>query len=163
MRSKSALLTTTLLSSSCNVAAFAWNTRAHSERRGSSISLRCHPNLSDRLSVGRLIAANHGTPLHLSSSSDDDVTADTTNESSESCNAITEEMEQLQQQLTYIEALEERNKAQLDSFVDEQDQWDNMEEEERQLLQSKTDIEKRLEQMTSELVNMWMGGKSMEG
>ena len=72
-------------------------------------------------------------------------------------------MERLQQQLTYIEALEERNKAQLDSFVDEQDQWDSMEEEERQLLQSKSNIEKRLEQMTSELVNMWMGGKSMEG
>lgn len=72
-------------------------------------------------------------------------------------------MEQLQQQLTYIEALEERNKAQLESFVDAQDQWDSMEEEERQLLQSKADIERRLEQMTSELVSMWMGGKSMEG
>ena len=72
-------------------------------------------------------------------------------------------MEQLQQQLTYIEALEERNKAQLDSFVDVQDQWDSMEEEERRLLRSKADIERRLEQMTSELVNMWMGGKSMEG
>eukprot|EP00563_Minutocellus_polymorphus_P019699 CAMPEP_0197718740 /NCGR_PEP_ID=MMETSP1434-20131217/2774_1 /TAXON_ID=265543 /ORGANISM="Minutocellus polymorphus, Strain CCMP3303" /LENGTH=155 /DNA_ID=CAMNT_0043303421 /DNA_START=94 /DNA_END=558 /DNA_ORIENTATION=- len=155
MRSKSALLTTTLLSSSCNVAAFAWNTRSHSERRGPSISLRCHSNLSVRLSVGRLIAANHGALLYLSSSSDDDATTDSINESSEPCNAITDEMEQLQQQLTYIEALEERNKAQLDSFVDEQDQWDSMEEEERQLLQNKADIEKRLEQITSELVNMW--------
>ena len=53
----------------------------------------------------------------------------------------------------------------VDSFVlvDVQDQWDSMEEEERRLLQSKADIERRLEQMTSELVNMWMGGKSMEG
>ncbi len=110
------------------------------------------------------MAANHDTSLHSSSTSDNDATADNTNESaSEPRNAITEEMEQLQQQLTYIEALEERNKAQLDSFVDAQDQWDSMEEEERQLLQSKTDIERRLEQMTSELVNMWMGGKSMEG
>ena len=109
------------------------------------------------------IAANHDTSLHLSSSSPPD-NADNTNESaSEPRNAITEEMEQLQQQLTYIEALEERNKAQLDSFVDAQDQWDSMEEEERRLLRSKADIEKRLEQMTSELVNMWMGGKSMEG
>ena len=111
------------------------------------------------------IAATHGTSLHLSSSStsDNDATADNTSESSDPSNAITEEMEQLQQQLTYIEALEERNKAQLESFVDAQDQWDSMEEEERRLLQSKADIERRLEQMTSELVSMWMGGKSMEG
>ena len=111
------------------------------------------------------IAANHGTSLHSSSlTSDNDATADNANEStSEPSNAITEEMEQLQQQLTYIEALEERNKAQLESFVDAQDQWDSMEEEERRLLQSKADIERRLEQMTSELVSMWMGGKSMEG
>ena len=111
------------------------------------------------------IAANHGTSLHSSSStSDNDATADNANEStSEPSNAITEEMEQLQQQLTYIEVLEERNKAQLGSFVDAQDQWDSMEDEERQLLQSKADIERRLEQMTSELVSMWMGGKSMEG
>ena len=122
---------------------------------------------TERSSGGRLasIAANHGTSLHSSSStSDNDATADNANEStSEPSNAITEEMEQLQQQLTYIEVLEERNKAQLGSFVDAQDQWDSMEDEERQLLQSKADIERRLEQMTSELVSMWMGSKSMEG
>jgi small-conductance mechanosensitive channel len=106
--------------------------------------------------------------LYSSSSSNpdsDDTVGSTANTggSSEPHSAITDEMERLQQQLTYIEALEERNKAQLDSFVDEQDQWDSMEEEERQLLRSKAGVEKRLEQMTSELVSMWMGGKSMEG
>mmetsp|Transcript_6265 Transcript_6265/g.15080 ORF Transcript_6265/g.15080 Transcript_6265/m.15080 type:complete len:162 (+) Transcript_6265:107-592(+) len=161
MRSKSALLTTTLLSSTYyHVAAFANNGNAVLPMRGNSFPTK-------RSSAGRLIsiAANHGTSLHLSSSStsDNDATADNTSESSDPSNAITEEMEQLQQQLTYIEALEERNKAQLESFVDAQDQWDSMEEEERQLLRSKADIERRLERMTSELVNMWMGGKSMEG
>lgn len=96
--------------------------------------------------------------VRKSSSSDD-----TDNDGKELPDEITEEIEKLQQQLTYIEALEERNKAQLDSFVDEQDQWDSMEEDERQLLLRKVDIQTRLEQMTSELVSMWMGGKSMEG
>lgn len=157
MRSTSVLLTTTLLSSTYyHVAAFANNGNAVLPMRGNSFPTK--------RSIS--IAANHDTSLHLSSStSDNDATADNANEStSEPSNAITEEMEQLQQQLTYIEALEERNKAQLESFVDAQDQWDSMEEEEeRRLLQSKADIERRLEQMTSELVSMWMGGKSMEG
>lgn len=104
-----------------------------------------------------------GTSLCSSSASNSNNDIDESSSPDEPCNGLTEEMERLQQKLTYIEALEERNKAQLDSFVDEQDQWDSMEEEERQLLQSKGDIEKRLEQMTSELVNMWIGGKSMEG
>lgn len=67
---------------------------------------------------------------------------------------ITQEIEFLQQQLSLIEAIEQRNESQLDSFVDFQDQWDSLEEEERQLLQSKVELEDRLEQLTSELVNM---------
>ena len=97
--------------------------------------------------------------LKLKSSSSDDTDID----GKELPDEIAKEIEQLQQQLTYIEALEERNRAQLDSFVDEQDQWDSMEEDERQLLQSKQSTVDRLEQMTSELVSMWMGGKSMDG
>ena len=84
-------------------------------------------------------------------------------ENDDGSDPIKQEIERLQQQLAYIGAIEERNKAQLDSFIDEKDQWDSMEEDERQLLSSKTEIETRLEQMTSELVNMWLGGKSMEG
>jgi hypothetical protein len=38
-----------------------------------------------------------------------------------------------------------------------------MEEHERQLLRSKSDIEERLEHMASELVTIWMGDKSMKG
>ena len=59
-------------------------------------------------------------------------------------------VESLQQKLTYIQALEERNKAQLDSFVDEEDQWESMEEWERELLSSKEDIEKQLDDLLSE-------------
>lgn len=84
-------------------------------------------------------------------------------DSDEPTNGITMEIERLQQQLNYIEAIEERNRAQIDSFVDEQDQWDSMEEYERQLLQGKLEVEKKLEQLTSELVSLWISGKSIEG
>lgn len=76
---------------------------------------------------------------------------------------ITREIDYLQQQMTLVEAIEERNKAQLDSFVDEEDQWESMDEEEQELLSNKSKFEDRLEKLTSELVNMWMGGKAMEG
>jgi len=46
----------------------------------------------------------------------------------------------LENDLLLIGALEERNKAQLDSFVNEQDQWESMEEEERDFLSQKDDI-----------------------
>lgn len=76
---------------------------------------------------------------------------------------ISAEMERLEYQLSLIEALEERNKAQLESFVDEEDQWESMEEEDRDLLQSKPEIQDQMEALVSELVNNWMGQKSMEG
>ena len=82
---------------------------------------------------------------------------------SEEVSPIEIELERLQQILTSIEALEERNKAQIDSFIDEQDQWESMDESERQLLESKTDVEKQMEKMTEELMQMWMGAKSMDG
>jgi hypothetical protein len=59
--------------------------------------------------------------------------------------------------------LEERNKAQLDSFIDEQDQWESLEEHERKLLSSKQRVEDRMEKLVSELVNDWMGRKSLDG
>lgn len=76
---------------------------------------------------------------------------------------ISNEIEQLENQLSLIEALEQRNEAQIDSFVDKDDQWDSLEEEERELLQSKQGVQERLEVLVSELVNSWMGQKSMEG
>jgi len=78
-------------------------------------------------------------------------------------NAIEEELNHMQNTLSAIEALEERNKAQLDSFVDEEDQWDSLEEYERELLQSKEAIVQRMDQMAEELLQMWMGAKSMDG
>ena len=76
---------------------------------------------------------------------------------------IEQEIERLQDQLAPIEALEARNEAQIESFIDQQDQWDSLEEEERQLLQSKDAILQRLEVLAEELIQMWMGQKSMDG
>ena len=103
--------------------------------------------------------SKHYNSLHAESSGDNSPGDD----EPEEFNSIKDEIELLRQQLTCIEALEERNKAQIDSFVNEQEQWDSMEEDERQLLRSKSDIEERLEHTTSELVTIWMGGKSMKG
>ena len=78
-------------------------------------------------------------------------------------NALTDEVERLQGQLQLIEALKERNRAQLDSFLDKEDQWESLEPEERDLLNSKESCEEKLEQLTSEMVDIWMTGKSLEG
>lgn len=69
------------------------------------------------------------------------------NEDADSENDVQAKMEELQNQLSYIEALEERNLAQLDSFVDEEDQWESMEDFERELLLSKDDTIKELERL----------------
>jgi len=54
----------------------------------------------------------------------------------------------LQNTLVYIEALELRNKAQLESFVDEEDQWESLEDFERELLSSKEEVMKRLDELS---------------
>ena len=76
---------------------------------------------------------------------------------------VEEEMERLQQLMMLIEALEERNKAQLDSFIDKEDQWNSLEEFERELLESKESIVAQMEKLTEELLQLWMGAKSMDG
>ncbi len=53
---------------------------------------------------------------------------------------LKEEINNIQHQLSLIEALEARNEAQIYSFIDEQDQWDSMEDEERQLLVNKPQL-----------------------
>lgn len=86
------------------------------------------------------------------------------NESGNTANGdIEEELEKLREQLTLIEALEQRNEAQLDSFVDKQDQWESLEKEEQELLRSKDDIVERMDQITTELLQLWMGAKSQDG
>eukprot|EP00544_Gedaniella_sp_CCMP2646_P011490 CAMPEP_0202505080 /NCGR_PEP_ID=MMETSP1361-20130828/46335_1 /ASSEMBLY_ACC=CAM_ASM_000849 /TAXON_ID=210615 /ORGANISM="Staurosira complex sp., Strain CCMP2646" /LENGTH=72 /DNA_ID=CAMNT_0049138753 /DNA_START=318 /DNA_END=536 /DNA_ORIENTATION=- len=72
-------------------------------------------------------------------------------------------MDELKYRISLIEALEERNKTQLDSFIDEQDQWESLEEHERNLLSSKQTAEDRMEDLVSELINDWMGRKSLDG
>ena len=81
----------------------------------------------------------------------------------ESSTGIEEELEKLQHQITLIEALEERNKAQIESFIDEEDQWNSLEEWEQQLLSSKEALTRRMEQMSEELVLMFMGEKAKNG
>lgn len=73
------------------------------------------------------------------------------------------ELEELQERLALIEALQARNEAQVESFVDEQDQWESLEPEERELLESKEEVESRMEILAEQLVQLWMGQKSMEG
>ena len=77
--------------------------------------------------------------------------------------AIQQELERLQNQLSIIEALEERNKAQLESFIDEEDQFNSMEEEERDLLKSKDSVIEQMELLTEQLIMLWMGQKSQDG
>lgn len=73
------------------------------------------------------------------------------------------ELEKLQERLQLIEALEARNEAQLESFVDEHDQWESLEAEEQELLKTKDEIESRMELLAEQLVQLWMSQKSMEG
>lgn len=84
--------------------------------------------------------------LHLCSKEDDDsgkkepARDDVTNndEASSSIFKLQGELDNIQNQLSLIEALEARNEAQIYSFIDEKDQWDSLEEEERQLLLKKS-------------------------
>ena len=69
-------------------------------------------------------------------------------EASPTTGGIESELERLQNQFTLIEALEERNKAQLGSFIDEEDQRNSLEEDERILLNSKDSIIQKMEQLS---------------
>ena len=97
-------------------------------------------------------------PLVLFAENQDD-----SDDGSEPKSALEQELEDLQNQLALIEAMEERNKSQLESFIDAQDQWDSMEEEERQFLLQKDSIVQRMEEIAEDLVKIWMGAKSMDG
>lgn len=60
-------------------------------------------------------------------------------------------------------SLQERNKAQLDSFVDEEHQWESIEEDERILLSSKEGIIQKMDDLAEELVMLFMGQKMKDG
>mgnify|MGYP000592641296 CR=1 FL=1 len=66
-------------------------------------------------------------------------------------NKIHQEINQVEYQLSLIEALQERNKAQLDSFIDEQDQWDSMEDSDQELLSSEEELITRLAELRVQL------------
>ena len=75
---------------------------------------------------------------------------DTNNTNNDDFNDENDERKQeLQNQLDWISAIEERNTAQIDSFIDEQDQWDSMEEWERELLTEKQNIQKQFDELCS--------------
>lgn len=57
------------------------------------------------------------------------------------------EEEQLQQELHYIEAIEQRNEAQLGSFIDAKHQWEFQSQEDRDMLLNKNYIVQRLEKI----------------
>jgi len=59
-----------------------------------------------------------------------------------------EEIE-LQTELHYIEAVEQRNEAQIMSFIDEKHQWESQSEEDRRMLLKKPYIVLRLEEVRS--------------
>jgi len=101
--------------------------------------------------------------VFLSPTEADDADRVEDDSSSSSSTGIEEELEKLQHQLTLIEALEERNKAQIESFIDEEDQWNSLEEWEQELLSSKETLTQRMEQLTEELVLMFMGEKAKNG
>jgi hypothetical protein len=138
----------------------AWTSPHHYHGPPQSVSLPCwftnhHRNVFAPLTTQGQRHAH--APLYSTSQSNDG------DEGSDGGSCIENELERLQYQLSLIEALEERNKAQLDSFVDAEDQWESLEEEERSLLRSKEEVVDKMDKLASELVQMWMGGKSMEG
>ena len=93
--------------------------------------------------------------LCMSGGNEDDDTSSRT--------GIEEELERLQNQLTLIEAIEERNRAQIESFVDEKDQWESLEEDERVLLSSKEEILDKMEVLSEEIVMLFIGQKVKNG
>ena len=113
----------------------------------------CHSNVHTQYFKEKYVT-------HLSLSQDGQQGQDSTENDG---GAIQQELERLQDQLSIIEALEERNKAQLESFVDEEDQWMSMDEEEREFLKSKDNVIEQMEILTEQLVMLWMGQKSQDG
>lgn len=72
-------------------------------------------------------------------------------------------LDDLQYQLSLIEALKGRNRAQLDSFVNANDQCVSLSADEKALLNSKDALEDRLEEIIADLINSGMGWKSLDG
>jgi hypothetical protein len=120
-------------------------------------------NINARIRNQPVIGNAQPSFLTLHNASDGSDAAGEGQEEGEIENGVEEEIQRLQEILDSIEAIEERNKAQLESFVDEQDQWDSMDDFEKELLESKEEVLEQMEKMAEELLQLWMGAKSMEG
>ena len=147
-----------------------FTTAAHDNRnrrrRRRTTTTNHHHYLSGTTSTTQVRSmSSPSEPTNDMDGGDDGTSDDQSNETknTKKKNPIEVELQKLQYQLELIEALEIRNESQLESFVDKQDQWDSLEEEERILLQSKPIIEQRMEKLTEELIQLWMGTKSMDG
>mmetsp|Transcript_17969 Transcript_17969/g.34085 ORF Transcript_17969/g.34085 Transcript_17969/m.34085 type:complete len:155 (-) Transcript_17969:204-668(-) len=68
--------------------------------------------------------------------------------------ALEQEKQELQDKLHYIEALVQRNEAQIYSFVDEQHQWESQSEEDRQDILSRPWVEARIEEIDEILADL---------
>ena len=66
---------------------------------------------------------------------------------------LKKEEEDLQNELHYIQALVQRNKAQLGSFIDEKHQWEKQSEEDRYFLTRKPFVTKRLAEVRLKLTS----------
>ena len=66
---------------------------------------------------------------------------------------LKKEEEDLQNELHYIQALVQRNKAQLGSFIDEKHQWEKQSEEDRYFLTRKPFVKKRLAEVRLKLTS----------
>ena len=67
---------------------------------------------------------------------------------------LEEEQEELQGELYLIEAIEARNEAQLESFVDAQAQWEAQSDFDREALSRKPEVERRIDEIEALLLSM---------
>jgi hypothetical protein len=77
--------------------------------------------------------------------------ADDGKQCNETFELAADELERLEQDFALLEALEVRNEAQIESFVDAEDQWESLEPEEQELLKSKVDLKERIDELMKEV------------
>eukprot|EP00614_Pseudopedinella_elastica_P024160 CAMPEP_0172623736 /NCGR_PEP_ID=MMETSP1068-20121228/131135_1 /TAXON_ID=35684 /ORGANISM="Pseudopedinella elastica, Strain CCMP716" /LENGTH=252 /DNA_ID=CAMNT_0013432407 /DNA_START=86 /DNA_END=841 /DNA_ORIENTATION=+ len=71
-------------------------------------------------------------------------------------------LEELFGEMALIEAIEERNKAQIDSFVDAKAQWDSMDDADRYLLGRKTGVDASINNIMADLKRRRSGTQQLD-
>lgn len=79
---------------------------------------------------------------------------DTASERHDSAQQLETQEMALQADLHYIEAIEQRNEAQLMSFIDEKHQWESQSQEDRDMLLSKNEVVAKLDEVRRRLKEM---------